>query len=133
MTVACPVCLADMPRGAEAKEMPCGHRFHGECIAEWLRTKDSCPVCRAALEPTTTTREAADGGPPASEDPGTRDEGPFDDEVEARGGARPSGGASGGRRAAVDLGFVASAALLALAALSAERIVERAAARARRG
>ena len=136
--VACPVCLADMPRGAEAKEMPCGHRFHGECIAEWLRTKDSCPVCRAVLEPTTTTREAAEGGPPApgpsaSEDPGTRDEGPFGDEVEARGGARPSGGASGGRRAAVDLGFVASAALLALAALSAERIVERVATRARRG
>lgn len=136
--VACPVCLADMPRGAEAKEMPCGHRFHGECIAEWLRTKDSCPVCRAVLEPTTTTREAAEGGPPApgpsaSEDPGTRHEGPFGDEVEARGGARPSGGASGGRRAAVDLGFVASAALLALAALSAERIVERVATRARRG
>ena len=72
--VACPVCLADMPRGAEAKEMPCGHRFHGECIAEWLRTKDSCPVCRAVLEPTTTTREAAEGGggPPRRDPPRRR-------------------------------------------------------------
>ena len=72
--VACPVCLADMPRGAEAKEMPCGHRFHGECIAEWLRTKDSCPVCRAVLEPKTTTREAAEGGggPPRRDPPRRR-------------------------------------------------------------
>ena len=47
----CPVCLADMeaPEGATLREMPCGHRFHESCLLEWLRTKNTCPVCRVAL------------------------------------------------------------------------------------
>ncbi len=40
-------------------ELPCGHRFHGEsCILEWLKTKDSCPVCRRKL----TETEGNDAG-----------------------------------------------------------------------
>lgn len=46
---ACPVCLVDMDPGEPSRELPCGHRFHGECILEWLRTKNSCPVCRTVL------------------------------------------------------------------------------------
>jgi E3 ubiquitin-protein ligase RNF115/126 len=48
----CPVCLTDMghgPEGATLREMPCGHRFHEKCLLEWLRTKNTCPVCRVAL------------------------------------------------------------------------------------
>ena len=48
----CPVCLTDMghgPEGATLREMPCGHRFHNACLLEWLRTKNTCPVCRVAL------------------------------------------------------------------------------------
>jgi len=24
----------------------CGHQFHTECIAKWLKTKNNCPICR---------------------------------------------------------------------------------------
>lgn len=28
---------------------PCGHNFHTNCLMEWLRNHDSCPVCRHNL------------------------------------------------------------------------------------
>ncbi|GMI84197.1 BCA2 zinc finger ATL 4 [Hibiscus trionum] len=42
----CSVCLDDLEAGVEAKEMPCKHKFHGECILPWLELHSSCPVCR---------------------------------------------------------------------------------------
>ncbi|KAK4792045.1 hypothetical protein SAY86_022480 [Trapa natans] len=42
----CTICLEEWEAG---KEMPCGHRFHGDCIERWLRIHGSCPVCRFSL------------------------------------------------------------------------------------
>ncbi|CAM8897871.1 unnamed protein product [Rhodiola kirilowii] len=44
--VQCSVCLDDFEIGAEAKEMPCKHKFHDGCIMPWLELHSSCPVCR---------------------------------------------------------------------------------------
>ncbi|KAL8157269.1 hypothetical protein AgCh_002102 [Apium graveolens] len=32
-----------------AKEMPCKHVFHGECVEKWLKMNGSCPVCRYSM------------------------------------------------------------------------------------
>ncbi|KAL3529813.1 hypothetical protein ACH5RR_009135 [Cinchona calisaya] len=48
-TVQCSVCLEDFEIGAEAKEMPCKHKFHTGCILPWLELHSSCPVCRYQL------------------------------------------------------------------------------------
>ncbi|KAM0024934.1 putative transcription factor C2H2 family [Helianthus debilis subsp. tardiflorus] len=48
-SVRCSVCLEDFEGGNEAKEMPCKHRFHGECIITWLDLHSTCPVCRYQL------------------------------------------------------------------------------------
>ncbi|KAL6576657.1 hypothetical protein OROMI_010933 [Orobanche minor] len=47
--VQCAVCLDECEIGSEVKEMPCRHKFHGECILPWLELHSSCPVCRYRL------------------------------------------------------------------------------------
>jgi len=53
----CPVCLMDFESShANATRMPCGHCFHDECLLQWLRAHNTCPVCRFAVEPEPTPR-----------------------------------------------------------------------------
>lgn len=39
----CPICLGDNPN---FKLSICGHKFHKECIEQWLAIKPECPLCR---------------------------------------------------------------------------------------
>jgi hypothetical protein len=49
---ACAVCLAELVDGEAVRVLPaCMHYFHAECVGEWLRAYDTCPLCRAALDP----------------------------------------------------------------------------------
>lgn len=48
-TLGCSVCLEDFAIGMEAKEMPCKHKFHRDCILPWLELHSSCPVCRSQM------------------------------------------------------------------------------------
>ncbi|KAF3517863.1 hypothetical protein DY000_02060666 [Brassica cretica] len=59
-SLQCSVCLDDFEVGAEAKQMPCKHNFHADCLLPWLELHSSCPVCRYQLpaDDTKTTDSA---------------------------------------------------------------------------
>ena len=45
----CAVCKDDTNVGERVKQLPCMHRYHGECIVPWLGIRNTCPVCRYEL------------------------------------------------------------------------------------
>lgn len=56
-TLQCSVCLDDFEIGMVAKEMPCKHKFHVDCLLPWLELHCSCPVCRFELPSDETKTE----------------------------------------------------------------------------
>lgn len=45
----CSICLADLVAGEPALRIPCGHLFHEDCVKDWLKKSNECPVCRFEL------------------------------------------------------------------------------------
>jgi hypothetical protein len=43
------VCLCDFESGDEIRTLPCKHRYHKDCIDQWISGNGTCPVCRASV------------------------------------------------------------------------------------
>lgn len=46
---SCVICSNKYKNGEKATMLPCIHMFHSQCVQEWLRTKNFCPVCKYKL------------------------------------------------------------------------------------
>ncbi|RKO85852.1 hypothetical protein BDK51DRAFT_32101, partial [Blyttiomyces helicus] len=40
----CPICVDHFT--SDAKQLPCAHAFHKECITPWMELHNTCPICR---------------------------------------------------------------------------------------
>jgi len=45
----CVICLEDFKNGDKATVLPCIHLFHSNCIQNWLKTQNCCPICKFKL------------------------------------------------------------------------------------
>ncbi|KAJ7278087.1 hypothetical protein O6H91_Y229000 [Diphasiastrum complanatum] len=48
-TAVCAICKDAVLLGEYAKQLPCLHLYHHDCILPWLNSRNSCPVCRYEL------------------------------------------------------------------------------------
>jgi Ring finger domain len=48
LTQKCTICMEDVKSNNtnSSKRLTCGHAFHTECIMQWFRMSNVCPVCR---------------------------------------------------------------------------------------
>lgn len=68
----CAICVDGMIKGDKVVELPCHHIFHGECVLQWLRAHNTCPLCRRSVEEEETAGEMRKGvlsPPTASPEP----------------------------------------------------------------
>lgn len=45
----CSICLDELVLGQPALRIPCGHLYHEDCVEDWLKKSNECPVCRFEL------------------------------------------------------------------------------------
>ena len=45
----CTICLSDYEEFEKLKRLPCLHLFHSDCVENWLKRVDSCPICRLSV------------------------------------------------------------------------------------
>ena len=47
----CVICMVDYGPNDEITPLPCDtkHYFHTGCIESWLKTNNSCPLCKKAI------------------------------------------------------------------------------------
>ena len=60
--VFCAVCKDQIALDAEAKQLPCKHLYHADCITPWLELHASCPLCRLRLEEEAAAEEDEEEG-----------------------------------------------------------------------
>ena len=47
---SCSICIVDYEMDEMVSQLICGHRFHPECIRQWLQSHRSCPFCRTLVQ-----------------------------------------------------------------------------------
>jgi len=49
---SCSICMEEFKLQEKVMELPCQHMYHKDCVVTWLKTNNTCPVCRFELATT---------------------------------------------------------------------------------
>jgi len=55
--IECPICLCEIKKSDTAKTLTCKHIYHDDCIADWSKQRNDCPICRAKIQENNQTIE----------------------------------------------------------------------------
>ena len=58
----CIIYLEDFKNGDKTIILPCIHIFHSECIKNWLKTQNTCPICKFNLTEENMNNPDSNGG-----------------------------------------------------------------------
>ncbi|KAK6944414.1 Zinc finger, RING-type, partial [Dillenia turbinata] len=53
---SCSICQEDYKEKDKLGGLSCGHRFHVDCIKQWIKCKNICPICKSSGVPMTGPR-----------------------------------------------------------------------------
>ena len=45
----CLICMGQLEEGEKIGDLSCGHSYHVDCLKEWLKRKNVCPLCNAQV------------------------------------------------------------------------------------
>ncbi len=45
----CLICMATLDEGEIVGDLSCGHSYHVDCLKEWLKRKNACPLCNTQV------------------------------------------------------------------------------------
>jgi len=43
---SCSICILDLKDRERIADLNCNHYFHADCLSEWIKKKNSCPLCQ---------------------------------------------------------------------------------------
>merc|ERR1712039_1097774 len=47
---SCTICMEEFKEGDQQKTLPCFHRYHAQCVDQWLQRNGCCPCCKHRIE-----------------------------------------------------------------------------------
>ncbi|CAB9498107.1 Probable E3 ubiquitin-protein ligase [Seminavis robusta] len=62
----CTICLAALAEGDRVGNLSCNHKFHVDCLRQWLLLRNVCPLCQTANAATPRYAQTEEGNETAS-------------------------------------------------------------------
>lgn len=56
----CVICQEQLTDPANTQILPCDHKFHSECIRQWIEIRNLCPLCKSVADKSRPVQELKD-------------------------------------------------------------------------